>query len=335
MRNRWSGRELLLCALALLGTAPLRACDTPVYRYALENWPADFYRAAVLHRGPLGTEARQLVAHLKDRAGEANLTVQVIDLAQPPSEDFPGRWRKIEVALQPAVVVGYPAATKIDADAWRGPLTREAVTSLLDSSARRALSGRLMTGEVVWLLVESGDKKRDDAAALVVTENRSAPPESSLIRLRRDDSAETVLVGLLLGSEPDLAARNEPIAFPVFGRGRVLYALVGAGITAENVRRASAFLGGDCSCTVKRDSPGTDLLLTADWSDVRPGGDPVRAESIIAHETETGAEPAAAAGDRSGARAALWVAATFAGGLVLLTGTLALRSRKAVSPPPG
>ena len=74
----------------------------------------------------------------------------------------------------------------------------------------------------------------------------------------------------LLSSEPDLHGRDEPMAFPVFGRGRVLYALVGAGVNADNVRHALDFLVGGCSCTIKRENPGVDLLLTADWSVITP-----------------------------------------------------------------
>jgi hypothetical protein len=55
------------------------------------------------------------------------------------------------------------------------------------------------------------------------------------------------------------------MAFPVFGRGRVLWALVGAGIAKENIAEAGEFLTGPCSCQVKSLNPGCDLLLAADW----------------------------------------------------------------------
>jgi hypothetical protein len=318
------------CALLLLTAAPVRACDTPVYRYALEHWPADSYRAAVLHRGPLPAETQLLVDHLKERAASANLTVQVIDLDRPTKADFPERLRTIDVSKGPVLVLNYPAATKIEADVWSGPLRPEAVAALLDSPARHEVAGRLHAGETVWLLLEGGKKEADEAAAKVIGEGRPAAPASSLLRVRRDDPAERMLVRILLGSEPDLAGRAEPMAFPVFGRGRLLYALVGAGITADNVRRAASFLGGDCSCTVKRDNPGTDLLLAADWGDVEAL--PARAAVADAGATdEPAAQPAPAPG-ASWPRAALWVAVVFAGGLVLLTGTLALRARK--QPPP-
>jgi hypothetical protein len=70
----------------------------------------------------------------------------------------------------------------------------------------------------------------------------------------------------LLNSEPDLHEySDQPLAFPVFGRGIVLYALVGKGISPETIKSASSFIVGPCSCQVKEQNPGFDLLLSHDW----------------------------------------------------------------------
>jgi hypothetical protein len=70
---------------------------------------------------------------------------------------------------------------------------------------------------------------------------------------------------MLIGSEPDLAERSDVMLFPVFGRGRALLPLIGAGITEKNIYDAAAFLVGPCSCEIKEQNPGFDLLLSADW----------------------------------------------------------------------
>ncbi len=70
---------------------------------------------------------------------------------------------------------------------------------------------------------------------------------------------------MLLGTERDLAGFKEPLLFPVFGRGRALYALAGKGINRETLDEAATFLIGKCSCQVKELNPGVDLLLAADW----------------------------------------------------------------------
>jgi len=66
---------------------------------------------------------------------------------------------------------------------------------------------------------------------------------------------------------------KKPMAFPLFGRGRALCALVGKDINADNALEISEFLVGQCSCLVKADSPGADMLFRADWetaADVGP-----------------------------------------------------------------
>jgi hypothetical protein len=93
----------------------------------------------------------------------------------------------------------------------------------------------------------------------------------SILRLSREAPGENVFIDMLLATEPDLATLGEPIVFPVFGRGRVLYALAGGGIRSETIDEAAQFLIGRCSCQVKEENPGADLLVSADWEAmVRP-----------------------------------------------------------------
>jgi hypothetical protein len=89
--------------------------------------------------------------------------------------------------------------------------------------------------------------------------------EFSLLRLSRHDPNERPFIQMLLGAEADLDEMKAPIVFPVFGQGRALYALVGDGIKDETIEKAATFLIGKCSCEVKEQNPGMDLLLAADW----------------------------------------------------------------------
>ncbi len=90
--------------------------------------------------------------------------------------------------------------------------------------------------------------------------------EFSILPLSRTDPKEQILLVMLLNSEPDLHEyADEPMAFPVFGRGRVLCALVGAGIRADNIQEIIAFLTGPCGCEIKAMNPGVDLLMAANW----------------------------------------------------------------------
>jgi hypothetical protein len=93
--------------------------------------------------------------------------------------------------------------------------------------------------------------------------------EFSLLRLQRNDPAEEALLAMLTHLEDDLGdLASQPMVFPVFGRGRVIEPLVGAGITKDNVMEHSGYLCGACSCEVKDQNPGIDLLVAANWEPV-------------------------------------------------------------------
>jgi hypothetical protein len=93
----------------------------------------------------------------------------------------------------------------------------------------------------------------------------------SVVTVARDDPEERWLVRQLLLSEPDLLASAEPMAFPVFGRGRLLYVVMGKGIRTDNIEEACRYVVAACSCEVKRQHPGVDLLMTADWDSLIEG----------------------------------------------------------------
>jgi hypothetical protein len=179
----------------------------------------------------------------------------------------------------------------ISEDVWSGPLEGDDVEAILDSPVRKEIARLILEGEVaVWVLLESGDKQQDDEAAHLLEIQlekmsetlRISLPEIgvdqftesdlsvsfSMLRLSRSDPHEKILAQMLLKSEWDLKTFSKPIAFPVFGRGRALYALVGDGITETNIEMACAFLVGWCSCQVKAQNPGVDLLMSVDWDNV-------------------------------------------------------------------
>jgi len=75
---------ILTVAPWVLAPAAL-ACNVPVYRYALERWPADDYEAVVFHDGPLPDDARPLIDELRRAAADpsvsANVTVRTRDVS--------------------------------------------------------------------------------------------------------------------------------------------------------------------------------------------------------------------------------------------------------------
>jgi len=301
-------RVALVLAFALGLAAVAYACNVPVFRFALERWRPDPYQVVLFHKGPLDAATLELIRPLEEQQDKAlaNLALRTVDVSEfdKPADDSDEQAAldralfaaQGEVAL-PRLVVLYPPHLRILKPAWSGPLSRESVSQLLDSPARRELIKRLAEGQTaVWVLLEPAASDSasvvdspSSAAVLLEAELKklaeelklpeltTAPEDAllaqtplrvefSLLRLRRDDPAEQALISLLIGSEPDLAERkNDPLVFPVFGRGRALLPLIGAGITAKNIHDSAAFLVGPCSCEVKELNPGFDLLLSTDW----------------------------------------------------------------------
>ncbi len=275
-------RVLIAIFVVSAFAVPARACNVPVFRYALEHWAAEPYAVTLYHRGPLNAADLARIDAL-EQASPVRVKFQSIDLATHPD--------KVQPARLPWLVVNYPASAATTAPVWQGPLADGTATGLLDSPRRRELVRRLLAGDsAVWVLLEGGDAQTDAAVAARVSaasrriettlklpvlsqsvEDRIRDDvvplrlSFSVLRVSRTDPAERLLVRMLLGSEADLDTRTGPLLFPVFGRGRALYALAGGGINEANLTKAAEFLIGACSCKVKEAHPGVDLLLSADW----------------------------------------------------------------------
>ena len=96
----------------------------------------------------------------------------------------------------------------------------------------------------------------------------SADVRHSTLRIARNDPHEKWLIDMLLSIEPDLrneANISQAMVFPVFGRGRALYALVGQGIEPQTIQQAATFLTSAPETAVPADEQGAPLLLPVLW----------------------------------------------------------------------
>lgn len=298
MPARFNPRSILM-VLAIVCTGLPRAsqaCNVPAFRYALERWPADTYQVLVYHQdGPRGPAFELLQKSASDRSGAANYSLKGIDVTRPEGKALAGQRR---IAAYPWVEIYYPIHFEVRTPVWSGPLTLDRARKIVNSPGRSRLARTLLGGEVaVWILIRSGHGEKDrraleslkthlDRAAATlkipdigtdlegkpveVKDYKTYPIRFGLMEIGRNDPEEELLVRSLLNSEPDLGRYDEPMAFPVFGRGRALYALVGDGIQENNIREACESMLAWCSCEIKAQNPGTDLLIAADWS--RPFG---------------------------------------------------------------
>ena len=291
------------------------ACQVPVFRFALERWEADSYTIIIVPGtgGKLSAAEEEVTAFLQSKGSTDSATANLNIRIDPENvgEDVGATLRliypsKLAESDVPAI--------------WSGALIMKNARALVDSPARRKIVTRLLNGEsATWVLVESGDKGKDDNAAseiekaflkakselkipdgvLTVEEAqevsqtdgrdqddilRSKIPlkiDFSLIQISRDDPAEAIFREMLLHMEDDLAEfTDEPMVFPVFGRGRALEPLIGRGINLENVFEHTSYFCGACSCEIKNQNPGVDLLIAADWETAVAGSEVIVEKSL-------------------------------------------------------
>ena len=272
----------LLAALSPWTLGVALACNVPVFQYALEFWDTDPYQITVRKQGEL-TEDQQAAADLLQRAADAKGSVANVNVTVVEADEEEGN------APLPGIEVRYPRTVGARPPAWTGELTLDNARAVLDSPARKKIGELLLKRQsAVWVLLDGGDRRLDDEVAATLekalrrmeqtlelpelTEWEAAAGEIattidfSMVRLRRDDPAERVFVKMLLGTERDLAGFDDvPMVFPIYGRGRSLYALVNKGINEWTLTSAGEFLVGPCSCVIKANNPGVDLLMSVDW----------------------------------------------------------------------
>lgn len=249
---------------------------------------------------------QQSSRHGENGVGHANVAVELADidnLTDAQQWSLLG-WESLKTF--PAMQVYYPESSGIETPLWQGDLTGESIEMLLASPARQELTRRLTAGDsAVWLLFETADIAADalaeeklvDAlqeaeATLEIPEGvirpeqlastintRDVPVEMddvlrsriplkiafSVLRLNPDDPKEAIFSRMLTQSDQSERAAMQK-AVPVFGRGRMMPGIPVSRFSASAIGSATSYLCGACSCQVKEQNPGLDLLINTDWS---------------------------------------------------------------------
>ena len=246
-------------------------------------------------------------------------------------------------AKSPQMLLLMPLPGRPPWPVWSGPLTDANLRRLLDSPLRQTIVKRILAGEsAVWVLVASGQEEADKRAeetlrkelarmekslqlpsAEALAMEPSYRPDSavelrigfSVVVLKKDDPDEAIFRAMVLASEPDLIDFDEPITVPIFGRGRTYFALVGKGIHPDMIEENCRFLCDGCSCMIKQENPGVDMLLAVNWDAQIEGsaipelvlpeltglGEPLADRAAPAEGVETAADAVATAEPESAA----------------------------------
>jgi hypothetical protein len=260
-------------------------CNVPVYQYALERWEAGMYEILAFYDGSMAKEQQEAIALLESHSYNSehgyNFIVKTLDANETGSKPS-----KSDTYIE----VFFPGGDDANV-AWKGDFTPENARRILESPIRSAIARNILRGDTaVWVFLKGRDSDMAESSLetlqdelshiestmkpVIIDDGQPTPKNFneitsvsfSIVVLSRDDPEEEVLVSMLINSEPDLDQfEDEPMAFPVYARGRVAYALVGKGITPKNIQEAMEFITGACSCVVKDTNPGTDLLLPINW----------------------------------------------------------------------
>jgi len=295
-----------LIAVALLASAPTpaRACSIPVFRYALERWKPTAYSLVLYHDGPISPEQKKELGSLETGLKFSPVNVGSADVRRLE----PGIVRSVhEQHLKgktlPVYALLYPESTAKTPPLWVGTSAELTKLSLAESPARKLVADKLLGGETtVWIFLESADgdanRKAYDVLEKTVAGLKKATElprptaegpqlltslplvvQFSIVRVKRDDPEESLFVKMLTHAEEGLDAVEGPMVFPVFGRGRLLGGLHGKFLTDEAIEDVVRYLCRACSCQVKEQNPGIDLLIRQDWGEMfRTHPAPVKAK---------------------------------------------------------
>jgi len=298
--------QVVIVLLALQISAV--ACSVPVFRYALERWPVSPYIALIIADAPLTADEQLAMDQLEKisdgTSGSLNLMLRQWTSKQLAESSLAEEFTKPEGGGARMHLI-FPRETRVNTPFWSGALSTEAVKKISDSPARQTLIKKILSGDSgVFILLESGNKKKDAAAAKAL-DARLAELASELdlpsgltsvdgdvtgggrpnfdprdrlqspiplkvafssMRLSHEDIDEILVAQLLNLPENANVSRDEPMVFAVYGRGRAVASLVGVEeISSDIINQIAYFLTGVCSCQVKAMNPGTDLLLNQDW----------------------------------------------------------------------
>ena len=294
--------RLLFAVILLLSVRSVIACKLPVFRYALERWGVDQYRLVALVSDPSQASVREALETLEERrASQWNAKIEIVNLNEM-SEDQWWLFEGLDDGAKDQLQVYFPTGKGEDRLGWSGELNTDSVKQWTSSPIRDSLVMDLANGvSAVWLLVEGDDPavndqlekdlretleraNRDikipegviapDEAAQYFQENpgasmddvlRCAVPlkvEFQMRRLSQKDKREAATIAILRSLGVN---EGEAWLVPVFGRGRMLDAIPAEPYPSDVILKACQYMVGECSCTVKAQNPGVDLLLNVDW----------------------------------------------------------------------
>jgi len=229
------------------------ACTTRVSEWVLLNSLPNQYTLVCFHSGPVTENLKKQNTAITESIKNANIQFRSVT-----REDVKTPW------------YGLYYEDRLFSR-YEDPLVLKDLTS---SPLRRKVASELMAGKLcVLVYLKTDNKEKDDKGLNILKKTLFVSPFSEIIEvveISRNTREEAHFASLLLNVEDDLDRIQEPMLFGIFGRFKALEPLLGNGITEENINLMIDYLTAECSCLIKDDLPGTDILFTADWDNPQP-----------------------------------------------------------------
>jgi len=290
---------LFFILLSTLATA----CQVPVFRYALERWESDNYQLFVVTPKALDSQQTQWLVEFQKQSQHANITLNILDTSKLTDAQL-WKLPPINTSVQSAQLVLFPPRSQPNkSPVTTLPFTPKNLTSIIDSPTRQQVIKNIIEGSsCVWLVIHQGEPEKAKQLqqqldthlrkvekniqipdGIIGTEERHKITDStdledvlrssiplkiafSSILIDRNDPAEKTFIDTLLTHSPESITKNgESLIIPIFGRGRILPPMPASRLSYQAIFNGCQYLCGACSCQVKEQNPGFDLLINENW----------------------------------------------------------------------
>lgn len=266
---------LCLMAVGSAPFAPVRACAVPVYRYMLERWQRDFYRTYYFYRAEEDEGDRKVNDFLEDAGSSfgshVNLTFRAAEVSTVTGDAVAVEDRELWSEHRSDKLPFHLVLSPRDTVLFRGRLDLPTAKAIIHSPMKTRIARELCAGKggLLFLLAgpdhEENKKAGEDVRWVLATAKREYRLDVGFLRLPRNDPKEKWLVRSLLDLVEEAPHKKQCMVFGICGRGRVLTACIGEGITRRNIVECVGIMNGDCSCDLRFQGAGMDLLTDWDW----------------------------------------------------------------------
>ncbi len=224
------------------------ACTTRVSEWVLLNALPNQYTLVYFHNAPLSESVKWQNQAVSERIDAANIQFKTVN-RQEIDEPYYGLYYEGRL--------------------FSSYKTLDDLNGLTGSPLRKKVASELMAGKLcVMLYLKTDNKEKDEKGLNALHSAIGSSPFGNIIEvveLSRNSKEEHHFASLLLNVEDDLKDIPEPMVFGIFGRFKALEPLLGKGITEENIKLMIDYFTAECSCLIKDDLPGTDILFTNQW----------------------------------------------------------------------